>query len=110
MNRQYRASVTLTAVYLAAVLNLGFSARAEESKGTAIMPAAQQNAVVQKYCGSCHSDALMYGGLSVEHFDAVHSEPSLAAMLVSKLRTGTHPRTSLAPPTDPIRIPRSYGL
>jgi hypothetical protein len=27
----------------------------------------------------------MYGATSVEHFDAAHPEPSLAAMLVSKL-------------------------
>jgi hypothetical protein len=94
MNRQHRASIkaALTAISLAAVLNLCSNARAEESKVTEIMPAAQQNSVVQKYCGSCHSDALMYGGLSVEHFDAAHSEPSLAAMLVSKLTNGHTPK------------------
>ncbi len=55
------------------------------------MSAAQQNSVVRQYCGSCHSDALMYGGLSVEHFDAAHPEPSLVAMLVSKVTNGQSP-------------------
>jgi hypothetical protein len=93
MKRQYRASVraVLTAVSLAAVLSLYSTARGEESKVTELMPAAQQNAVVRQYCGGCHSDALMYGGLSVEHFDAAHPEPSLAAMLVSKVTNGQSP-------------------
>jgi hypothetical protein len=73
-------------VSLATLLGLNSTARAET------MPSAQQNLVVQKYCGSCHSDALMYGGLSVEHFDAAHTDPTLAAMLVSKLTNGHSPR------------------
>lgn len=52
------------------------------------MPVAQQNALVQKYCAVCHTDAARNGGLSLEHFDASHVDPSLAAMLVSKLKNG----------------------
>jgi hypothetical protein len=93
MNWQYSATVraALTVAGVAALLNLYPAARGEESQGTEIMPPAQQNAVVQKYCASCHSDALMYGGLSLEHFDAMHAEPSLAAMLVSKVTSGQTP-------------------
>jgi len=93
MDRQYRTSVkaVLIAISLAAVPLLYSTARGDESAAE-MMPAAQQNAVVQKYCGVCHSDALMYGGLSVEHFDAARPEPSLAAMLVSKLTSGQSPR------------------
>jgi len=50
------------------------------------MPAAQQNALLQKYCVVCHTDAHMNGGLSLEHFDASHPDPGVAAMLVSKLK------------------------
>ena len=52
------------------------------------MPAAQQNLLVQKHCAVCHTDAARNGGLTLEHFDAAQVDPSLAAMLVSKLRGG----------------------
>src|SRR6202451_3025231 len=57
-----------------------------------LIGAAQETAVVQKYCGSCHSDALMYGGLSVQHFDAAQPDPTLTAMLVSKITNGHPPK------------------
>ncbi len=53
-----------------------------------LMPVAQQNALVQKYCAVCHTDSARNGGLTLEHFDAAGVDPSLAAMLVSKLRNG----------------------
>lgn len=52
------------------------------------MTIAQQNAMVQKYCGVCHDDAHHNGGLSLEHFDAANPDPGVAAMLVSKMKTG----------------------
>jgi hypothetical protein len=52
------------------------------------MPAAQQNALVQKYCAVCHDDAHMNGGLSLEHFDAARADPGVAAMMVSKMKSG----------------------
>jgi hypothetical protein len=51
------------------------------------MPAAQQNAMVAKYCAVCHTDAHPNGGLSLEHFDAAKPDPGLVAMLVSKLKS-----------------------
>ena len=44
-----------------------------------LMPVAQQNALVQKYCAVCHTDAARNGGLSLEHFDAAQAPPSLMA-------------------------------
>ena len=62
------------------------------------MPVAQQNALVQKYCGVCHSDAAMNGGLSLEHFDAARPDPGDAAMMVSKLKSGAIGAAGVAPP------------
>ena len=73
------------AAAISIILALSLGARAD------IMPAAQQNAVLQQYCGGCHNDARMLGGLSVEHFDAANPEPSVAAMLVSKITSGHTP-------------------
>lgn len=50
------------------------------------MPVSQQNALVQNYCVVCHNDAHLNGGLSLEHFDAAHPDPGVAAMLASKLK------------------------
>jgi hypothetical protein len=52
------------------------------------MTSAQQNALVQKHCAVCHTDAAKNGGLSLEHYDAAQANPPLAAMLLSKLRGG----------------------
>jgi len=53
-----------------------------------LMPPAQQNALVHKYCAVCHTDAAKNGGLSLQHYDAAQVNPPLAAMLLSKLRNG----------------------
>jgi hypothetical protein len=65
------------------------------------MPVAQQNALVQKYCAVCHTDAARNGGLSLQHFDAAKAAPSLAAMMVSKLTSGAPLETVKAAPWDP---------
>jgi len=52
------------------------------------MPAAEQNALVKKYCAVCHTDAARRGGLSLEHYDASRRDPGLAAMMLSKLNNG----------------------
>lgn len=54
----------------------------------AAMPAAEQNALVKQYCAVCHTDAAMNGGLSLQHYDAAKRDPTLAAMILSKLNAG----------------------
>jgi len=64
------------------------------------MPAAQQNELVAKYCASCHDDAKMVGGLTLQRFDAAHVTPSLAAMMASKLKGGALGASGLRPLPD----------
>src|SRR5437870_4881425 len=54
----------------------------------AAMPPAEQNALVRRYCAVCHTDAAMNGGLSLQHYDAAKRDPTLAAMILSKLNNG----------------------
>jgi hypothetical protein len=51
----------------------------------AAMPATEQNALVKHYCAVCHTDSAMNGGLSLQHYDAAKRDPTLAAMILSKL-------------------------
>lgn len=64
------------------------------------MPAAQQNELVAKYCASCHDDAKMVGGLTLQRFDAAHVAPSLAAMMAGKLKGGALGASGLRPLPD----------
>jgi cytochrome c551/c552 len=63
------------------------------ASATELMPAEEQNALVQKYCTVCHTDSSKNGGLSLEHFDAAHASPSLIAMMLSKLSGGASLQT-----------------
>ena len=54
----------------------------------AVMSVGRQNQLIQRYCAVCHTDAIPNGGLTLQHFDAAKADPSLAAMLLSKLTGG----------------------
>jgi cytochrome c551/c552 len=69
----------------------------------ALMPPAQQNALVQKYCAVCHTDEAKNGGLSLEHYDAAQANPALAAMLLSKLQNGAMGAAGLGIPDTATR-------
>lgn len=68
------------------LLALGFAVLC--APAWAAMPAAEQNALVKRYCAVCHTDAGKNGGLSLEHYDAAKRDPGLAAMMLSKLNNG----------------------
>jgi cytochrome c551/c552 len=68
-----------------------------------VMPPPQQNALVQKYCAVCHTDAAKNGGLSLEHYDAAQANPALAAMLLSKLQNGAMGAAGLGIPDTATR-------
>jgi len=49
----------------------------------------KQNDFVKTHCTTCHTDRSKNGGLSLEGFDAAVAVPSLAAMMLSKITSGT---------------------
>ncbi|MEO8368982.1 MAG: hypothetical protein ABI806_07285 [Candidatus Solibacter sp.] len=67
-----------------------------------LMPHDQQTALVMKYCAVCHTDAARNGGLTLQHFDAAKLDPSLAAMLVAKLRTGAMGASGISRPDESV--------
>jgi hypothetical protein len=67
------------------------------------MSVTQQNTLVQKYCAVCHTDTAKNGGLSLQHFDAADADPSLAAMLLSKVRSGALGASGLPAPDTATR-------
>jgi hypothetical protein len=86
------AGLVLRAVSISLVVSNAF--------GGVAMPVARQNELVHQYCAVCHTDAARNGGLTLEHFDAAHMAPSLAAMLVSKLTAGVELKIVNAVETD----------
>ena len=67
------------------------------------MPEGQQTAMVQTYCVVCHNDSARNGGLTLQHFDASNVDPGLAAMLVSKVRSGALGASGLPAPEPEVR-------
>jgi len=63
-----------------------------------VLPVAQQNDLVRRYCTVCHTDASMNGGLSLEHFDAARPDPGDAAMVVSKMKANAFGAAGIPPP------------
>jgi hypothetical protein len=64
------------------------------------MSVSQQNALVQKYCAVCHTDAHPNGGLSLQYFDAAHPDPGVAAIMLGELKTGAIGAAGVKVPDD----------
>jgi len=69
-------------------------------------PAADQNAIVKRYCATCHSDARKTGGLSLASFDvaAAARNAEVAERVIRKLEAGLMP-----PPAAPRPDPDAYA-
>jgi hypothetical protein len=77
----------LTRPALAGALLLA-SAGAARAAADPPLSIARQNELVKIYCAACHDDGRKIGGLSLEHFDAAQADPTIAAMLLSKMTNG----------------------
>lgn len=64
--------------------------------------AASAEALVDRYCSSCHNDDQRKGGLSLESFDFAHPEknPETAEKIIRKLRAGMMPPPGRKRPSD----------
>jgi hypothetical protein len=76
---------------------------AMSTRGFAAMPAPEQSALVKTYCAVCHTDAASNGGLSLEHYDAARRDPSLAAMILSKLNNGAMGAAGIGVPDKAVQ-------
>ena len=95
--------LTVGVAVFAVGLSLSLVAHAEQAGSPVSLTILEQNAIVQKYCAVCHDDIHRNGGLSLQHFDASHVEPSLAAMMTSKLKSGAMGAAGLGLPDHPTQ-------
>ncbi len=67
------------------------------------MPAADQAALVGRYCATCHSERTKSGGLSLATFDVpwASQHPETVEKMIRKLRAGMMPPAGAARPDDP---------
>jgi hypothetical protein len=91
------AATGLLMAAVSAVAVVTASPAANLAAGT-VMPVAQQNELVKRYCAVCHTDASRNGGLSLEHFDAARPDPGDAAMIVSKMKSNAFGAAGIPPP------------
>src|SRR5207245_4778185 len=68
--------------------------------------AQDQNALVRRYCATCHSEARKIGGLSLALFDVARAgqNAEVAEKMIRKLQAGYMP-----PPTAPRPDPAAHA-
>ena len=74
----------------------------QRSSKEARLDSTGAEALVDRYCSSCHSDDQHKGGLSLESFDFAHPEknPETAEKIIRKLRAGMMPPPGRKRPSD----------
>lgn len=77
------------ALGLAVASSVAWSAPVESAAAAAAIAVDKQNTFVKTHCTVCHNDRANNGGLSLEGFDGARVAPSLAAMMLSKITSGT---------------------
>jgi cytochrome c551/c552 len=117
MKRASPAILVGAALWVAAA---GASAVAQKQPAPALKPAAARppsaaahpkgdapdhNAVVKRYCATCHNDARKTGGLSLASFDVAHAAQSaeIAEKMIRKLQAGLMPPPSASRPDPPTQ-------
>src|ERR1041385_6759543 len=93
-------------VTLAAVVWIGVVAAAQQGpaprqgRPAAVTPQSDLNAVVKRYCVTCHSDKLKTHGLTLEHFDVAKASENaeVAEAVIRKLQAGFMPRPGMRRP------------
>jgi len=86
------AWVPLAAASSGAVLAAGSQQEASSPARSAALPEAHQ-AVVERYCITCHNDKLKTGGLALDapNLNQVSAHPEIWERVIKKLRTGAMP-------------------
>ena len=81
-------------------------ATAKAAPPTPVAAAADQNAVLKRYCVTCHNDRMKPAGLSLEKFDAAHAAENaeIAERMIRKLQAGLMP-----PPGVPRPAPDAHA-
>ena len=82
------------------------AAPAAGQPATVAAAAADQNAVVKRYCVGCHNDKMKTGGLTLEHFDVAQAPQNAetAEAMIRKLQAGLMP-----PPGGPRPSPETHA-
>lgn len=81
-------------------LSLAFLLASTDLLAQGALPMAEQNALIQRHCTVCHSDAARNGGLSLEGFSVDRAPSSLIAMLLSKMTQGLSVATLMSSHSD----------
>ena len=77
------------ALGLAGASSVAWPAPVESAAAAPAIAVDKQNTFVKTHCTVCHNDRANNGGLSLEGFDGARVAPSLAAMMLSKITSGT---------------------